>query len=47
MTNYPIVLPVTGGVGTTIFFVISGISALGGVALLTVYFKKRRTVKSK
>ena len=46
MTNYPIVLPVTGGVGTTIFFVLSGISALGGVALLTVYFKKRITVKS-
>lgn len=46
MTNYPIVLPVTGGVGTTIFFVLSGISALGGVALLTVYLKKRRTVKS-
>ena len=41
IVNFPIVLPATGGMGTAIFSIVSGISAVGAIVLFVVYRKKR------
>lgn len=41
IVNFPIVLPATGGMGTAIFSIVSGISAVGAVVLFVVYKKKK------